>query len=175
MSAIFYSLISLVIAIFFVLIGIICVMIPWSPSVRTDLIQFILENSIAIFLFGFGFIIIGFSIVINIIQSSRRSYYYVRTGNNSVMVDETLIQDYLNSYWNHLFPQHDVPSRLTLKKNKIHVFADLPFIPVPQQKALMDRIKRDVNDILTKTLGYQNEFMLSISFQAEKKTLNAER
>lgn len=174
MSTIFYSLISFVVAIFFILIGVISIMIPWSPSVRTDLIQFILEDSIAIFLFGFGFIIIGLAIAINILQSSKRRYYYVRTGNNSVSIDETLIQEYLNSYWRSLFPQHDVPTRFTLKKNKIHVFADLPSLPVPQQKILVDRIKRDLNDIFSKILGYQNDFMLSISFQKEKEVASSQ-
>lgn len=169
MSALFYSLISFVVAIFFIMIGIICMMLPWSEAVRTDLVQFILEDSLVISLFGIGSLIIGLAIVVNIILGSRRHYYHVKSGSKSVTVDETLIQQYLNTYWGELFPNCSVPNKFSLKSNKIYVAADLPYLPVKEQKALIERVKTDLQDIFKRILGYQNEFHLSISFQSESK------
>lgn len=169
MNNLFYSLISLAIAIFFIMLGIISVMLPWSPMVRTDLIQFILEDSIAIFIFGFCLIIIGLAVVINIAFSARRSYYRLRSGPKSIWIDESVIQDYLNSYWKDLFPQSSVPNRLIMKKNKIHLVADLPYIPLAEQKELLERIKTDLTDLFGTFLGYRETFYLSASFQPEHK------
>lgn len=170
MSALFYSLISFVVAVFFLMIGIIGVMLPWSSTVRTDLIQFILEDSVVISLFGVCALSIGLAIVINVILGSRRRYYHVKSGSKSVVVDETLIQQYLNSYWRELFPNCDVPNRFSLKSNKIYVAADLPHLPTRDQKVILERIKKDLHDIFNRILGYQNEFHLSVSFQPESKS-----
>lgn len=169
MSHFLYSLISFIVAIFFLLLGIVGIIIPWSSAVRAHFVQFILEDSLFIFLFGLGFVIIGAAIAINVILNAKKKYYEIHTGNNAAIVDESLFQDYLNTYWRQLFPKHEVPNQITLKKNKIHVAADLPYIPISEQKALLERIEKDLNDIFSRIFGYRNEFVITISFaEAEK-------
>jgi len=164
-----YSFITFCIAIFFILLGIIAVMIPWFPSIRTEVITLILEHSITIFLFGFCFIAIGFALVLNILLSVKKNYFHFKVGNHSVQVDETLIQNYLTKYWKELFPNNDIPNRLVLKKNKIHVIADLPYMQRPQQDLILERIKHDLRELFGNLLGYRHQFHLSASFQSDKK------
>lgn len=168
-SNLFYSLINLAIAIFFLMLGLVAILLPWSPMVRTDLIQFILEDSIAIFLFGFVFLIVGLAIVIYTLLSTRRSYYRLKGGPQSVQIDEQVIQDYLDSYWKQLFPQTIVPNRLQIKKNKIHLIADLPYVPPSEQRNVLDRINNDLTDLFGSFLGYREPFYLSASFQPEQR------
>lgn len=151
-----------------------CVMLPWSPIVRSDLIQFILEDSLAICLFGFGFIVVGLAVIINIAFSAKHSYYQLRAGPYSVSIDEEIIHEYLNTYWKNLFPQSPVPNRLTIKKNKIYLVADLPYIPLPEQKRFLEKVKMDLSELFTSTLGYKDMFYLSVSFQSEQKSKNSE-
>ena len=151
------------------MLGLVAVLVPWSPEVRSDIIQFILEDSIAIFLFGFVFIVVGLAIVISIILGTRRSYYRLKGGLQSVMIDEKVIQDYLDTYWKELFPKATVPNRLQIKKNKIHLTADLPFVPQNEQKAVLERIRNDLTEIFNSFLGYQEPFYLAASFQPEHK------
>lgn len=169
MNNLFYSLISFIIALFFILLGIIGVMVPWSPGVRTDLVQFILDDSLAISLFGFTSIVVGLAIAINILLNTRRQYYHIRSDSNAIAVDETVIQQYLNTYWKQLFPNNDIPNRLTLKNNKIHITVDFPHLPLSQQQVLLERIKNDLSQTFANMLGYHSEFYLSASFQAEAK------
>jgi hypothetical protein len=159
-----YSLISFVVALFFILFGIIGLILPWSAGVRTDLIQFILENTLAISIFGFGFVIIGSTLVINLVQNLKKNHYYIRSDKQLVVIDEALLQQYLNSYMKDLFPDHEIPARLTVKKNKIKITADLPYTPLPQQELFINRMRHDLDEILKRILGYSNEFVLSISF-----------
>lgn len=169
MHHLFYSLISLTVAIFFIMLGVLTVLLPWSPSVRTDLIQFILEDSLAIFLFGFVFICVGLAIVIYIILGTRRSYYRLKGGTQSVHIDEAVVQDYLDTYWKQLFPKTSIPTRLQIKKNKIHLIADLPFIPHAEQKKVLERIKTDLTEIFGSFLGYREPFYFTASFQTDHK------
>lgn len=169
MKNFFYSLISLFIALFFILIGIVGIMIPWSEVTRTTLIQFINEDALAISLFGFAFIVIGLAIVVNILLSTRRRYYLIRANDTSIAVDEAIIEQYLHAYWNQLFPGRDIPCRLALKDNKINITVDLPYLPVAEQKKLLERIKEDLRNTFADMLGYRDEFNVSVSFQPAPK------
>lgn len=161
---VFYYLISFSLAVFFLFLGILGILLPLSPLIRTDLVQFILENSVAICLFGFGFTVIGLIMIINLYLGTKRTYYYIQTGHRLAAVDEAILQDYLDTYWKQLFPQHAIPSKLTLKKNKIKVIADLPYMPKEDQKQLLERIQQDLQETFYKLLSYTQEFTIAVSF-----------
>lgn len=169
MFSFLYSLVSFVISLFFITLGIMAVLVPWSAGLRTEAIEFILANSIAISLFGFGFIIVGGTMVLNLILSNRRKYYYSKVGSNFVAVDEIVIQQYLRSYWEQIFPNQDVPTQLVLKKNKIRITADFPYKPASEQKKFVEEVKQDLRNIFTQIIGYPHEFVLSVSFQPKPR------
>lgn len=167
MSHLFYSLINFVNALFFILIGVVGIVIPWSINVRTLLTRFIFEDSLAISLFGFAFFIIGLAMFINILLNMKRRHYRISSLNATTTVDEAVIQEYLNTYWKQLFPENDIPCHLYLKKNIIHIAVDLPYLPIQEQKPLLERIRQDLIGIFAKVLGYKEEFFLSASFQTK--------
>lgn len=170
MQNLFYSLIGLTIALFFILIGIISISIPWSLSIQAALIQFILEDALAISLFGCAFVIIGLAIVVNTILNTRRYSYNVKSGAHFFTVDESIIRSYLSVYWKQLFPQNDVHSLLTFKKGKIHLSVELPYTPPMEQRSLLERIKNDIEGMLTEKLGYYKGFHLTANFLATPPT-----
>lgn len=164
----FYYLIVFIIAIFFVILGIIGVILPLSIGLRTDIVEFILDNSVAIALFGFGFMIIGGIMLVNLFWSTRRHYYHARVDSKLITVDSKIIQSYLHSYWERISPNQEVPMRLSIKNNKIKISADLPFKPREEQEEFFLRIQQDLREIFTKLLGYPHDFHLSLSFQKKK-------
>lgn len=131
-------------------------------------LSFILQNSLLLFLFGLGVFIIGTALVIQIILSARTHYIVIRSGKNGVHIGEDVIESYLNSYWKELFPGREIPTRLLIKKRKIKVFADLPFIPEEDQKSLLEKVEEDLSKLFRDILGYPNELDLLISFGSEK-------
>src|SRR5271154_2175868 len=94
----FYSLISFIIALFFVLMGSFAIIIPWSEAVRTRLVRFILEDSLAISLFGFAVLVIGLSSLANIILNAKRKTYRLKSDSGLIDIEESVIQDYVNAY-----------------------------------------------------------------------------
>ena len=112
MANLFYSLISFIIALFFIMAGIVAAMIPWSPIIRTALVNFLLDDALAISLFGFASIVIGLAIVVNILLGTRRRYYHIKTTLSSAFVDENVIHQYLATYWEQLFPGAEIPFQI---------------------------------------------------------------
>lgn len=162
-----------VLAAFFLLLGIICLILPWSAAIRTDLIEFILENTTAIAIFGLGLFAIGCIILVSLFLRFKKRYYYINSANYAAAIDETVVQQYLHSYMKQLYPKHEIPTRLILKKDKIKIIADLPYTPVTQQQAIIDRMHHDLNDIFKRILGYSNDFLLSISFPKKQHALES--
>lgn len=170
MSKLFYSLISFVIALFFILIGIVGVMIPWSINVKTLLTKFIFEDSLAISLFGFAFFLIGLAMIADFFLSLRRRHYTISSLKATTTVDEVVIKGYLDTYLKQLFPKNEIPCQLTMKENKIHISVDLPYLPIQEQKPLLERIRKELIGLFAQILGYRDEFFLSASFQNQRKT-----
>lgn len=171
MRNILYSLISLAVALFFIVLGVLSMLLLFSPYVRNSLVQFILENSVMLFLFGFSFLVIGIAIVAHVIIGAQKKHYYIKSNNHSIYISEDVFQEYLDNYWKQLFPNQDVPNQVELKKDKIHITAELPFVPIPEQKKIITRIERDLSELFNRLIGYRKEYILSLSFQPEQKPI----
>jgi hypothetical protein len=168
MHKIFYSLGNLTIGIFFLILGILCMIFPWSSSLRAGFIQILMAHSMMICLLGIGFIVIGLSLVIHIALSARHGRYVLRSGAKAVSIDERAIQDCLNFYWKDLFPNNTVGNQVTLKKNKIHLSIELPSVPESEQENLLKKIDEELTDLLDSLLGYRETLYLSVTFLQEK-------
>ncbi len=166
-SRFFYLSISFILGIFFLLGGTYATALSWSSFLRLKAIYFILENTLILSLFGLGLALIGFSILIYAIVNSRRRYISICISKHAVTIDETLIQQYLETYWKEHFPTHSVSSRLSIKKNALQIVVDLPFIPKDEQEKFLNHIHQDFMDIFGRLLGYPHKIYLTASFQTD--------
>ncbi|MGA8165317.1 MAG: hypothetical protein WB791_09925 [Waddliaceae bacterium] len=164
-----YSFFNILIAIFFILLGIIGMLIPRFSSIRTLLIVFIQENPIILSLVGFLLTVIGSAIVLNILLSTRHRHYRIRSGKHTITINESLIQQYLDSYWKELFPEHEIPNTLVMKHNGVHITADFPYLPPSQQQPFLEKIEKDLSRIFTTMMGYDKEIFLDASFPEKGK------
>lgn len=163
----FYVLITLVIALFFIGLGLIGVLIQASSNIRADVITFILEDHLFILISAIASLLIGAAIIFYVITGFGKRYHQIKSDKGSFYLDESLFEDYMKNYWKQLFPKQEVPNHVLVKKNKVQITADLPYVPENQQKALLARIDRDLKDIFHRLLGYKQEYVISISFQSE--------
>lgn len=139
-------------------------LVPWSAPLRTAFIEWLLEGSTDVMLFSFGFFVIGLYLVYYSLQHARVKYHRIKIDDPSVQISETLVQDYLGSYWKTLFPSSDIPCRLEMKKKKIAIQADLPYIPDDDQKAILERIENDLSELFRTIFGYRHRLDILISF-----------
>lgn len=161
--------ITALLAVFFILGGITCLLTPWSSAIRTHIILFIIENTAVISSFGLLFIILGIMLLINVVISSQHRYYKIKSKGSTVLVDENVIQQLIDEYFRELFPQNDVPSTIALEQNAIHITVNFPYFPIPDQKPFLQRVETELAACLNSILGHTEEFYLSASFR-EKET-----
>lgn len=134
------------------------------------ILSFLAGNSLLLLLFGLAFLVIGAALALHILLSSRVKYVTLRSGQNAVLISKEVLESYLASYWKELFPNREIPCRLVIKKRKIEVIADLPYMPLEEQKVVLEKIDSDLNGLFRDILGYRDELDLSVSFQNEPKT-----
>lgn len=164
-------LISIATALFFILLGLFGALLPWFPKVRAKLAVFFLENSVLMFLFGLTLMFIGGACIAGIVYGSRRHYYSIKTSTHRVTVSDDVFHDYLSSYWKKIFPNTDVPCTVKIKDNQVHITADLPYVPLEEQKGLIEQMQLDVTDIFARYLGYRAEYLFSVSFLDNQPTV----
>ena len=159
--------ISFIIGSFFFILGAFSIIFPWSSRLQTATIRLILENTLILSLFGLGFALIGLSIIVYAFLKTRHRYIHIRTGDLGVILDENIIHQYLEAYWQKHFPGMQIPFNLSFKKHSLQIIADLPSLPLMEQKALLEQIKQDFNDLFSRTLGYPYDVHLIASFQKD--------
>lgn len=163
-----YSLVAFIIALFFIMLGSLSIMVQASHDIRSEVISFILEDKLFLSLFGIALILIGSAIIFYISTGFKKKYIRIKSsGSNVYYLDENIFQDSMKKYWKQLFPSKEIPHQITLKKNKVLITADLPYVPESEQKALLTRIDKDLKELFSHFLGYSREYVVSISFQSE--------
>lgn len=165
LSRFFYLSASFVIGTFFFLMGLLCILLPWFPYLQQISIHFILENSLILSLFGLGFTLTGFSMAAYAILKTGRKYVEIRTGDLAVILDENVIKQYLETYWQTHFPQAKVSYNINFKKHSLQIIADLPSLSLSDQKAFLEEVKQDFNDLFSRVLGYPYDVYFITSFK----------
>lgn len=162
-------LLTLILALFFIVLGLIGIVLPWSTSARTEVVDFLLSNTVLLSLFGFSFLVMGAGTLLQIFNGLKRRYTTIKDGDSKVELSEEVFKDYLSIYFQELFPYTEVPCQVQLKKRKARVIADLPFVPENQQKDLLKKIEEELSDIFRELIGYRHALLLSISFAPTEK------
>lgn len=160
MHNILYWFTRFILAIFFMVLGVASMLLPWWPEMRSELVQFILEENKLIVLFGAAFFLIGLTLLLYLCLSKRRRYYTIRL--DTCAVEENVVRGYLEKYWKEAFPEVSIAHCFTLKKNQLHIVADLPYSEQPEE--VLANIKKDLTEIFTQLLGYHKTIILSLSF-----------
>lgn len=162
----FYLLMTFLLALFLLLLGIFSTALPWSHFLQTKLIDFITTHTVLLSVFGPGFILVGISLLLYTFLNTKRRYIHIQTGSQPITIDESVIHQYLETYWQEQFPKSHIPSHLTFKKNSIEIVADLPYLPKQDQKVFLEQVKTDFSDLFGRFLGSQHTIHFIASFDA---------
>ncbi len=155
-----------VLALFFVFLGCLAILVPWSSSVRDLIAHVLLEGRITLFIFGVIFVAVGCWLVGYLLKASRRRRYYIKAGSVSVSIDEKVIDKYLQVYLKERMPGVHVRSRAELRDDhRLHIGLRLPPVPSDKQRSLVEEIEGEVRDLLARVCGYHKPFHLTATFE----------
>jgi hypothetical protein len=96
--------------------------------------------------------------------ATSRDYYRLHVSGNPVTVDKKAIDTHLSLYWRQLFPNKTITHQLIIAKNCLDITVDLPDIDRELQAPCLERIQADLRRQLSKFIGYQGDFTLTVSF-----------
>lgn len=160
----FHLVISFIIGAFFFTVGVFSIILPWSSHLLGSTIRFLTENTLILSLFGLGFALIGLSMVIYTFLNTRHRYAHIKTGSHATLIDENLIEQYLEAYWKERFPHQSIPFYLTIRKKSLQIVAHLPAVPEDEQHLLLESINHDFSSLFGDLLGYPNDVHFIASF-----------
>lgn len=172
MNNIFYTIISFIVSILFILTGVVCVSLPWLPDVHTSILRFLIENTLFISLIGLLILAAGVAALCYTILNSSRGTFYIKRGNYSVGVDRKVLEGHLVQYLKELYPSEEIPHQLIIRRRKILISTDFPYRPKNEQEPLAEKIYDDLTQLLEEKFGYKKELYLSISFQPAPTATN---
>lgn len=153
------------IGLFFFVLGTFTTILSWSTSLQQRTFQFILEETFAVIVLGLGVALIGIAMIYYVLGLVRRHSFYLWTGPLSVAVDDTVMYQYLEDYWQRRFPEDKIPFQVTFKKYACRVAAELPAIPRVEQKPLVNQIKEDFRDLFGRKIGYPYDVQIAAYFK----------
>lgn len=156
---------NLVLSLFLIAMGLFGMGLAFSAAIRTEAITFILEQRWALFFVGLTLLLSGIILVGYVEKTSRRRYASIKTGQRACLLDESFIEQYLETYWKNLFPAQDIAYNLTIKKNKIKITAEFPALPPDEQKSFLEKQRHELRDLFGRLLGYPHDIILAASFK----------
>ena len=159
------SLISSVTAFFFLLLGLMSVLIAMIPGMRLAITQFIMADTFFLPFFGLTLTSMGGGLLIRVFHQLQRQTYQIKGGSYLTEVDAEVIQSYINEYWKELLPNHEISSHISIKENRVIIEADFPFMDSLEQKQILESVQKDLDENLNRFLGYRDEYLLTINFQ----------
>lgn len=155
---------KIITAILFILAGTVAILIPWLPTIRTEIVLFILEKSTLLFVIGIALLAIGLAMIAYVRLSTGQRTYYVRKGLHPVTVKMDVVNSTLSNYFKEMFPGMEIPHEAVLYRSKIRLYLDFPYIVKEEQEPLTDRLYEEVSKLLDDALGCSQPLELSVSY-----------
>lgn len=138
--------------------------VPWTEGMRDATIDFLEQNWIVLFLIGTALTTAGIGLFSMVLSRFTRRYYAFSTGDVDVSVDEKVLEEYAQRFWQARFPGREISCLVRIKRKHLFMQAELPFIPEKEQKSFITEAQRDLQDQLQGLLGYSSDLRLTVSF-----------
>jgi hypothetical protein len=158
---------STTLAVLFCSAGLLAIVLPWSPDLQNEAARLLFGNSLVLVLLGCGLVFMGISLFTYAMVALRRRYMTIRTGDRSIKADMELIHQYLAAYWREKFPATPILCRIHVHKQSLQVIADLPYVPLEEQKQLLKKASDDFAELFGRVLGSSYDVQLIASFDSQ--------
>lgn len=154
---------------FFVVFFVICLgclfcAFPYAQQFRLSFIHFLQQEPEtfqwiggAILAFG-GLLLLGFSLL------NRRRFLRIQMGPAKTLVDEAIVQDYVQTYWKEKHPDDDVHVDVVVQKGEtLEIIVPASKDWEGKVEEHLEAVQNDLGDRLSRRLGYYREFYLTLS------------
>lgn len=158
--------------------------LPWAPAARFKLATFFAEQESFFLLLGAVIFFIGLILLIGFYSMNRKRFFQVEMKASekqtlesigkphegsiasfatSSLVAEDLILSILSVYWKALFPREELMTNVFIHRDqKIELIAEIPKLEEETQKVLLEKVEKEIGALLSRQIGYEKDFLLTI-------------
>lgn len=162
-SNLLFSGVHLLVTLFVLTFGLILLIMPYAEGFRYGIAEFFMARpamlfSLGLMVFGSGaFLMLGFFFM------HRKRYFKLKMQCGKTEIEESIIKEYVREYWESLFPKKNYELEVVLgQSQKLEIVTKLPE-SLDDSSQLLERIKSELGVLLARKLGYEKEFVLTIT------------
>ena len=150
------------------LLGILFIFIAFSSQIQNKIIAFVSSSPWFFVLSGVSLLLLSFALVIYAFKMIYRRHVQIRTGSLDIRLDESVIRAYLDAYWKKHFPESKIQYELIFERRRVKVLANLPYLPLEDQKTFLEKVKKDFNHLFGDLLGYPYDVHFIATFEGNE-------
>ncbi len=162
-SNLLFSCVHLTVTLLIIAFGLSLVIMPYADGFRLSLAQFF--EAKPAFLFTLGLLIMGSGVflLVAFFFMHKKRYFKVGMECGKALIEESIIRDYVAHYWESIFPGKPYDLEIVLSRGqKLEIISTLPRGTAISEE-LFERIRRELGVILARRLGYEKEFILTVT------------
>ncbi|MCB1134801.1 MAG: hypothetical protein KDK78_00925 [Chlamydiia bacterium] len=145
--------------------GIVLTAAPWTPELHRALLRMLQEQPFSVSLLGLGLFAIGILLLSAFLSDYRKTYVHLDMGRLQVSIDETLIQRYVERFWNEEMPNYPAHCDVRVQDDILSISADLATREEDFPKHSLDEIDTKLSELLKQTCGYSGRYHLAMRFE----------
>jgi len=146
------------------MLGILFLCLQESSALRVAFEQLLESEGAAFARIGVTLIIVGVLLLLGLYKLNNHHYLTLKMGVSKTLIDEAVIKEYLTKYFKDIFPQEEVASDVAIHlPQKLEIIVQFPDMVEEKKIHLISRMENELGVLLARKLGYDKEFLLTIS------------
>lgn len=158
-----FSIVHLMISLFVLFFGALLVGLYYAEGLRAFLANLLYDKPLIFFSIGCFLVFFGVIMLIGFYFMNRRKYYQLKMETSKTSIDQSIIKEYVETYWKEVFPNYRGHIEVVIHpKQKLELITEMP-ARAGDDETLLARIQNELGVLLARKLGYEKEFILTIS------------
>ncbi len=158
-----FSAVQFLFTLLILLIGGFFIGLHYAPHLRLIIGQFFVEQSANFVPIGLSVLGCGVLLLIGFYAMNRGAYFQFIVPAQNMVIESALFRTYVKKYWAERFPETALSTDVALLANqKMEIFLEMPPLQIEDQEAFLIKTEKDLKLLLTKTLGYRGDFLLTL-------------
>jgi len=146
------------------LISFISLAIFCFPSLLMGFVSLVIQNPSFLVILSLSSLVLAICLILGMYKVAKKNFFQLSLKCPSVTIEEAIIKDYVDQYWKEIFPSSRIKSLVVLhSKHKLEIIANIPDLPFEERNDLFQRIQNELGVILARKMGYEKEFLLTIT------------
>lgn len=156
-----FSCVHLLFVLILLATGVLAILSYFTPNIELNLIHLLLSCPSLLLIVG-GFIaFFGLILLIGFLNIYKSRYYTIKMGASRVVVEEVIIEGYIKGYWQKIFPGEVEDLEIIIRPGQMIEIVTKSITSSNQE--IFNKIQRELGLLLARKLGYDREFLLTIS------------